>query len=181
MRLVSGAAAVAWPLSACAQQPATPAINIAVLTDMSGLFATLAGDLGRSRLHGGGRFRRRGAWQENSGAIVDMPNLSKIRLRLFAMSAFGTKRISNRARVVRYWTTADIGRPWLKTSGSNPAIGGGLMSEIIGGALVLTWAAFVLWFCSNYKILLAWRRVEGRHIAAVAASAAIAAGPTIGH
>jgi hypothetical protein len=72
--------------------------------------------------------------------------------------------------------TVHIGRRWLKTSGSNPAIGGGPMSEI-----VLTWAAFVLWFCSNYKILLAWRRVEGRHIAAVAASAAIAAGPTIGH
>ena len=43
MRLVSGVA-VAWPLSARAQQPTTPAVNIAVLTDMSGLFATLAGD-----------------------------------------------------------------------------------------------------------------------------------------
>ena len=30
--------------SARAQQPATPAINIAVLTDMTGLFATLAGE-----------------------------------------------------------------------------------------------------------------------------------------
>jgi branched-chain amino acid transport system substrate-binding protein len=40
--LVGGA--TVWPLSARAQLPATPAINIAVLTDMSGLFATLAGD-----------------------------------------------------------------------------------------------------------------------------------------
>ncbi|HEX3341907.1 MAG TPA: ABC transporter substrate-binding protein [Pseudolabrys sp.] len=43
MRFVGGAA-VAWPLPVPAQQTATPAINIAVLTDMSGLFATLAGD-----------------------------------------------------------------------------------------------------------------------------------------
>jgi branched-chain amino acid transport system substrate-binding protein len=35
--------AAAWPLGTYAQEPREPAINIGVLTDMSGLFATLAG------------------------------------------------------------------------------------------------------------------------------------------
>jgi branched-chain amino acid transport system substrate-binding protein len=39
-----GGVTVAWPLGARAQQQLTPAINIAVLTDMTGLFATLAGE-----------------------------------------------------------------------------------------------------------------------------------------
>jgi branched-chain amino acid transport system substrate-binding protein len=39
-----GGAAVAWPLGARAQQPGAAAINIGVLTDMTGLFATLAGE-----------------------------------------------------------------------------------------------------------------------------------------
>jgi branched-chain amino acid transport system substrate-binding protein len=39
-----GGAAAAWPLVARAQQPGAAAINIGVLTDMTGLFATLAGE-----------------------------------------------------------------------------------------------------------------------------------------
>ena len=39
-----GGATVAWPLSARAQKRDEPAINIGVLTDMSGLYATLAGE-----------------------------------------------------------------------------------------------------------------------------------------
>ena len=54
-----GGAALTWPLSVRAQQLATPAINIAVLTDMSGLFANSCRRwLSRSCLHGSGRFRR---------------------------------------------------------------------------------------------------------------------------
>jgi branched-chain amino acid transport system substrate-binding protein len=39
-----GIGAVAWPLRVRAQQPEASAINIAVLTDMTGVFATLAGE-----------------------------------------------------------------------------------------------------------------------------------------
>ena len=42
IRGITGAAA-AWPQVLRAQQPRDPNINIGVLTDMSGLFATLAG------------------------------------------------------------------------------------------------------------------------------------------
>src|SRR5262245_14791517 len=39
-----GGATVAWPLGVRAQQPVAPAINIAVLNDMVGLYAALAGE-----------------------------------------------------------------------------------------------------------------------------------------
>jgi branched-chain amino acid transport system substrate-binding protein len=39
-----GGAAAAWPLAARAQPPGAAAINIGVLTDMTGLFSTLAGE-----------------------------------------------------------------------------------------------------------------------------------------
>ena len=39
-----GGAAATWPLGVHAQQPAAPTTNIAVLTDMTGLYATLAGE-----------------------------------------------------------------------------------------------------------------------------------------
>jgi branched-chain amino acid transport system substrate-binding protein len=39
-----GGTAVAWPLGVRAQQPAAPTINIAVLTDMTGVFADLGGE-----------------------------------------------------------------------------------------------------------------------------------------
>jgi hypothetical protein len=77
---------------------------------------------------------------------------------------------------VRYWSNSGH---WLaqKTLALTQQSVEAPMSEIIGGALVLTWAAFVLWSIARITKSY-WRGGEwkGRHIAAVAASAAIAAG-----
>ena len=96
-----GGAAAAWPLVARAQQAREPNINIGVLTDMTGLFATLAGEgsvvaahmavedfggeaLGKKIrvLFGDHKHKIEVAsaiatqWfnQEHVGAVVDMPN-----------------------------------------------------------------------------------------------------------
>ena len=100
IRLVGGAT-VAWPLSSRAQKPDETAVNIGVLTDMSGLYATLAGEgsvvaahmavedfggevLGKKiqvlfgdhkqKMDVASELATRWFRQDHVGAIVDMPN-----------------------------------------------------------------------------------------------------------
>jgi branched-chain amino acid transport system substrate-binding protein len=96
-----GGAAVARPLAARAQQPAAAAVNIGVLTDITGVFAKLGGEgsvvaahmavedfggeaLGRKvrvlfgdhkhSVDVASEFANRWFTEENVGAVVDMPN-----------------------------------------------------------------------------------------------------------
>jgi branched-chain amino acid transport system substrate-binding protein len=96
-----GGAAVARPLAARAQQPGTGAVNIGVLTDMTGLFSTLAGEgsvvaarmavedfggkvLGKEirvlfgdhkhKVEVASELATRWFSEDNVGAVVDMPN-----------------------------------------------------------------------------------------------------------